>query len=199
MALKLPAGSSPTFAAVAQQQVQNREIQRFKYQFIYTVSAIVAASSTVPQFLTVEQDADFLIERITGSCLGPVDANGLYDAAGLTDFPQPGTTGGAPTFAGRGLTINVVDQGAGRDLTQGFVPVENILTPGYDVGMFLPYPFKYFARRNSNIRFDIRNRDTQGRQSCDIAVIGFKFQMPEIQDTVEQPNDVMSQNSPVAR
>ena len=197
--MNLPPGSSPTFAAVAQQQVQNREIQRYKFQFIYTVSAIVDAGATVPQFLTVEQDADFLIERLTGSCLGPVDANGLYDAAGLSDFPQPGTTGGAPTFAGRGLTANIVDQGAGRDLTQGFLPLENILTPGYGIGMFLPYPFKYFARRNSNIRFDIRSRDTQARQSCDIAIIGFKFQMPEIENTVEQPSEVMNQNSPHTR
>jgi len=193
--MKMPAGSSPTFQAVAQQQISNREFQRYKFQYVYSLSAIIEPSQTIPFFLQIEQDADFQFEKITGRVFGPVDETGLYDAAGLTDFPQPGTAGGAPTFCGSGLTVDIVDQGAGRDLTRGFVPVENILTPGYDVGMYLPYPFKYFARRNSNIKFTFRNRDTQARQAVDISVCGFKYQMPEIEDTVESPSRVMAQNS----
>lgn len=190
---------NPTFKAVAQEQVHNREVQRYKFQYVYSVSAIIEAGATTPFVLTIEQDADFLIERITGSMLGPVDiTTGLYDDAGLTDFPQPGTTGGAPTFAGRGLTSQITDQGAGRDLTNGFVPLENLLSPGYGVNLFLPYPFKYFARRNSNIRFDFRNRDTQARQSVDISILGYKFQMPEIRNTVESPSEVMAGAAPVA-
>jgi hypothetical protein len=187
-----------TFKSVEQQQLHNREIQRFKYQYSYSVSAIVAPSGSLPVILNIETDADFMVEKITGTVLGPVDSNGLYDQAGLTDFPQPGTGGAAPTFAGSGLTLQIVDQGAGRDLTNGFIPIENLLTPGYDVGMFLPYPYHYFARRNSNIRFDFRNRDTQGSQSADITLTGYKFQMPEIPDTLEQPSSVMGNASPVA-
>lgn len=167
------------FKTVRAEQIHHREVQKYKYNFTYTVNALVNPSSTLPVFLTIEQDADFLIERITGSVYGPTDANAI-PAAANTDFPMPGIAAGAG-FAGRGITLQITDTGAGRTLTNGFVPAELLLTPGYGIQFHLPYPVKYFARRNSKIRFDFRNRDTQAnaRHNIDIALNGTKYQMPD--------------------
>jgi len=58
------------YTSVAQQQVHNRIVQKYKYNFTYHVDAIVAASTTVPQNLTITQDADFQWEKITGRAFG---------------------------------------------------------------------------------------------------------------------------------
>lgn len=184
------------FKSVAHEQLHNRQVQKFKFNFTYHVTANVAPSTTTPVILTIDQDADFLIEKITGSAYGPVDADGVVQAAGATDFRMPGTTTG---FAGRGMTVKITDTGSGRDLTSGFVPVELLLSPGYGRQFYTPYPIKYFALRNSKLRFDFRNRDSQAsaRQQIDIALNGFKYQMPEIRSTLDI-NEGVSEASPVA-
>jgi hypothetical protein len=173
------------FNSVAQQQVHNRIVQKYKFNYTYTVSSLVSPAQTNVEILAITQDADFQFEKMTGSAYGPCDANGIPTASN-TDFPMPGIAAGAG-FAGRGLTMKVTDSGNSRELTNGYVPVENLLTPGYGIQMYLPYPIKYFARRNSKLRFDIRNRDTQAnaRHQIDIAINGYKFQMPEMPDTLE--------------
>jgi len=173
----------PVFKAVANEQVHNRNVQKYKYNYSYHISGIISASQTRAILVTIEQDADFLIEKITGSAYGPVTAAGIPSAAN-TDFPQPGIAVGAG-FAGRGMTVQIVDTGAGRDLTSGFVPVETILSPGYGQQMYLPYPIKYFVRRNTKLKFDFRNRDTQAAHQIDIVLNGYKYQMPEIKQTLE--------------
>ena len=173
----------PVFLATAQQQVYNRKVQKYKYNYTYQVAAIINASATTPQNLTITQDADFLIEKITGRAFGPVDTDGIPTQSN-TDFPLPGIATGQG-FAGRGLTLRVTDQGSARDLTNGFVPVELLLTPGYGIQFYIPYPIKYFLRRNSTLQFDFRNQDTQARHSITIALNGYKYQMPEMPDTLD--------------
>lgn len=173
---------SPTFKQVAYEQVHSRNIQRFKFNYSYHVHAIVAASASLPTILTIEQDADFLLEKFTGSVYGPCDDNGIPTAT-ATDFPMPGIAAGAG-HAGRGLTVRITDQGSGRDMTNGYVPVETLLTPGYGYQFHLPYPAKYFMNRSSKIRFDFRNRDTQAQHAVDITLNGFKLQMPEQPDSL---------------
>jgi len=168
--------SQAVFKSIQQEQQHKRLHQKYKYNYTYQVDGIVNASTTLAVFLTITQDADFMLEKLTGSVLGPVDANGVPQTAGATDFPMPGTTTG---FAGRGLSVQITDTGAARDITNGFLPLETILSPGYGVQMYLPYPIRYFARRNSRLRFDFRNQDTQARQSVTIALNGYKYQMPE--------------------
>jgi len=166
------------FNALAQEAAYKRETQKYKYNYTYTVSAIVNPQQTLPVILTIEQDADFYIIQITGSAFGPVNSDGI-PSGGSTDFNMPGTTVG---FAGRGLSLALTDTGAGRDLTNGYVPVELILTPGYDIGFHLPYVFKYWARRNSKLKFDFRNRDNltnDAKHQIDIALNGYKYAMPE--------------------
>jgi hypothetical protein len=185
----------PVFKQVAHEQVHNRNVQKYKFNFSYYISSLIAASATTPFVLAIEQDADFLIEKMTGAAYGPVDANGIPSAAN-TDFPQPGIAAGAG-FAGRGLTVQITDTGSSRELTSGYVPLETILSPGYGINMHLPYPIKYFARRNSKIKFDFRNRDTQARHQADIVLNGYKFQMPEMPDDLEV-NKQVGKNANIA-
>lgn len=142
---------------VQQEAAHFRAVQVNKYGFFYALNIPVANNTTLPAILTIDEDADFMCEKITGSAYGPTDVNGVRQTASATIFPLAGTTLG---YADRGLTVKVTDTGAGRVLTNGFVPLETILTPGYGVAMFTPFLFKYFVRRNSKLQFDLRNRDT---------------------------------------
>lgn len=142
---------------VQQEAAHFRRVQLNKYGFLYALNVPVANDSTLPAILTIEEDCDFLIEKVTGSAYGPTDVNGIRQLAANTDFDLAGTTAG---YADRGLTVRVTDAGAGRVLTSGYVPVETILTPGYGVSMFTPFNFKYWTRRNSKLQLDFRNRDT---------------------------------------
>lgn len=170
--------SKQVFAQVAAEQLHNSEVQKYKYNYTYVVSALINPNTTTPFTLGIEQDADFLFTQMTGSCYGPCDANAIPTAQN-TSFPMPGI-GAGQGFAGRGLTVEITDTGSGRDLTRGAVPVENILSPGYDLQFHLPYPIKYFAARNSKIKFNFTNRDqvSGARHQVDIAINGCKFTMP---------------------
>ena len=175
------------FDQVAAEQIHNAQVQKFKYNYTYTVSALVEPSTSEPFDLIIETDADFLFEKITGSCYGPCTANAI-PALANTDFPMPGIAAGAG-FAGRGLTMEITEAGSGRPLTRGAVPVELMLTPGYDLQFHLPYPIKYFAPRTSTIKFIFTNRDTQAnaRHQVDIAINGYKYQMPDPEEAFSLP------------
>jgi len=187
------------FNQVEAEQEHHSIVQKYKYNYTYTISALVEKGTTAPFILAIEQDADFLMVQMTGSCYGPCLPSSLPNPAGATDFPMPGiaiNTG----FAGRGLTMAINDTGSSRDLTRGSVPVELMLSPGYDRQFHLPYPFKYFALRNSKIQFLFTNRDTatDARHQIDIAINGFKFTMPERQAQLN-PTQQIRQNANVAR
>lgn len=137
----------------------HRDKQAFRYNFTFPQSVVVPNNGQRSFQIVVDADADFYAERITGSALGPCNANGLRQVGQATDFPYLGTTVG---FADRGLMVNIKDGGSRLDLTDGFVPLELIFTPGYDVGTFyIPFPFKYFVRRNAKLVFTFINRDTR--------------------------------------
>lgn len=159
---------------VSQEAAHFRQVQLGKYDYTYVLNISVANNTTLPAILTIEQDADFFIERITGSCYGPTDANGVRQLLSNTDFDMAGTTAG---YADRGLMLKLTDTGAGRELTNGFVPAELMLSPGYGIALHQPYPFRYFALRNTKFRFDIRNRDTVAElfHTISIAVNGYKY------------------------
>lgn len=183
---------------VAQEQTHNAEVQKYKFNYTYTINAIINPGTTAPFILAIEQDADFQFVQMTGSVYGPCSTTGVPTAT-ATDFPMPGIGAGAG-FAGRGLGVEIFDTGSSRNLTQGVVPVENLLSPGYGIQFHLPFPMKYFANRNSKIKFNFTNRDTQAgaRQQVDIAINGYKYQMP-IPGSQLDPQKQIRQNSQVAR
>lgn len=170
--------SGKVYNSLVQEAAYRRSVQLFKYNYTYTITGIIAVNTAAPIILTIEQDADFWIEKITGSVYGPCALVTGIPGGGATDYDMPGTAAG---FAGRGMSVQITDTGAGRELTNGFVPVETILTPGYAIGFFQPFRLSYFARRNSKIRFDFRNRDTQANanQQVDITLNGYKYTADE--------------------
>ncbi len=136
-----------------------RDKQAYKYNFTFPQSVVVPNNGQRSFQVVIDADADFYAERLTGSALGPCNNAGLRQIAQPTDFPYLGTTLG---FADRGLMVNIKDGGSRIDLTDGFVPLELIFTPGYDVGTFyIPFPFKYYIRRNAKLVFTFINRDTK--------------------------------------
>lgn len=160
---------------LTQIEIENfRRVQIDKYAFMYALNLPVGNNTTVPGLLTIEEDADFLVHSITGSAYGPCDVNGVREAAVATEFPQAGTTVG---FADRGLMTKITDTGSGRVLTNGWVPLECILTPGYGLSLMQPFPYKYLIRKNSKIQFDLRNRDTTAGyyHFCSIVLNGTKY------------------------
>jgi hypothetical protein len=180
------------FEQVEAEQRHNSEVQRFKYNYTYTISALINPNTTTPFVLAIEQDADFLFTQITGSCYGPCDANAI-PVAQDTSFPMPGVGAGAG-FAGRGLTMEISDTGSSRDLTRGAVPVELMLTPAYGLQFHLPYPMKYFCARNSKIKFNFTNRDqvSGARHQIDIAINGYKFSMPLMQKELNPTKQIIN-------
>lgn len=168
--------------AVALEAANFRRIQQNKFNFFYALNIAVANNNTIPAFLTIEEDSDFLIKHITGSCYGPTDVNGVRQTNASTIFPLAGTAvpsgAGLGAYADRGLSLRMTDTGSGRELTSGFIPVETFLSPGYGVELNCPFPMSYFTNRNSKIRFDIRNRDTTANLYHFISIVfhGFKYQ-----------------------
>lgn len=146
--------------AIQLEAQDHRDKQAYKYNFTFPQSVAVPNNGQRNFQIVVDADADFYAERLTGSALGPCDSNGLRLTAQPTDFPYLGAAGIG--FADRGLMVSIKDGGSRIDLTDGFVPLELIFTPGYDIGTFyIPFPFKYFVRRNAKLVFTFTNRDTK--------------------------------------
>ena len=182
-------GKEITFKSLAQQTAQIVLTQKYKWAFIYKVSAIVEASGSFPEILNIDNSADFLMEKITGTCAGPVDVEGIPQQSD-TDFPMPGIAAGQG-FAGRGLSVELIDSGnTNVELTKGNVPVETLISPGYGNQLYLPMPLKYFFARNANFKFNFTNQDTKARHSTTFVLIGWKYNMPMTQEALDPQGQV---------
>jgi len=160
------------FASLANEAQHLRTVQAMKFDYTYGLNDSIVGQTTAAFFITIEQGTDFQGLYLTGSCFS-------YDAVNATDFPTPNSLG-LVDWAARGLSMHVTDMRSGRELVSGFVPMELLLTPGYGINFQHPYPFKYFFLRNSQIRFDIRNRDNANRtHEFNIAINGYKILTPQ--------------------
>ena len=163
--------ASPTFLSIADQMLHERNAQAMRYDYLYHLNATVVGQTTQAFDITIEQGTDFKGVWLTGDCFS-------YDAGNITDFPIPNTLG-VTSWAGDGLSIQITDTRSGRQLTSGFVPAKDLLTPGYGLSFQQPYPFRYYWFRNSKIRFDIRNRDNATRShEINIVLKGYKILSP---------------------
>lgn len=162
------------FASVVKNLQHEREVQKFKYNFTYTVSDQIPNDSGKPVFIIIQDDADFVPQRITLTAFGPTDQYGVRQVNAATDFPMAGTSTG---YADRGLQVKITDSGSNRDLTNGYVNVELFGAPGYGVQMHLPFPYNTTFVARSQIRFDFKNRDSVAGyyHSVSIAMNGNKF------------------------
>jgi hypothetical protein len=180
---------STLFDQVQQEATKLGLLTRFKYSFTYSISVAVKNNDSKTVSLQIEQDADFFIQNITGSIIAPADVNGLRLPAQTSDFPLAGAVNAAGAligFADHGLSVKITDTGAGRTLTNGYIPLELILTPGYREQFDKPYEFKYYADRNSKLKFEFMNRDTkanvgvQAYHYVTIALKGYKLTPPPL-------------------
>lgn len=158
---------NPVFASLAHEVEDARERQAMRWQYIYGFADTIAGQTTLPFNITIESGTDFDCHWLTASAFS-------YDAVNASTFPVPNSAG-LVDWAGRGLSVQITDSNSGRDLTSGFIPIELFGTPGYGLNFQKPYPFRYHFYRNSQIRFDVRNRDGALRtHEFAFALLGFK-------------------------
>ena len=172
--LQASISADPVFSALEEEVKHERKVQAMKWWYTYTLTDQISGQTSAPYSITIEQGTDFKCCYLTASAYS-------YDAGNATSFPIPGAT----AFAGRGLTVRIIDTRAGRDLTSGDVPFELFATPGYGLSFIKPFPLHYFFARNSKIRFDIRNLDNAARSVANgsahqfaIAMHGYKILTP---------------------
>lgn len=91
----------------------------------------IPAGTTVPLTFDITQEASFLCEILTGKI----------------------TPTNAPTVTG--LLLQLFDNNT--ELTDGFVPLENILSPGYGAQLFFPHKLSYIFERNNKVRCNVQN------------------------------------------
>ncbi len=167
----------PAFASVLKNLQMERETQKYKFNFTYSVSDAIPNGDSKPVFLIIDDDADFVPQRLMLSAYGPTDVDGVRQVNAATDFPLAGLSVG---YADRGLQVAITDEGSGRQLTKGYVNVELFGAPGYGVQMHIPFPYKTTLVAKSAIRFDFKNRDTATGESqlyhyVTVAMNGDKF------------------------
>jgi hypothetical protein len=91
----------------------------------------IPAGTTQPLSFDITQEASFLCEIMTGKIVPTVDTT-------VT-----------------GLLIQLFDNNT--ELTDGFIPLENILSPGYGAQLFFPHKLAYIFERNNKVRCNIQN------------------------------------------
>ena len=167
----------PAFQSIVAQVAHERDTQKYKYGYSYSVSDAIPNGLQKAVELTIEKDADFLCQRLTIAAYGPTDMNGVRQVAALTDFPLAGVATG---YADRGLSVDVKDN-TGRQLTKGFVPLELFGAPGNGVQLHMPYPYNSLFTANSIITFNFNNRDTVANfyHYVTVAMHGYKYALGE--------------------
>jgi len=162
---------NPVYGAIANEVAHEREVQSVRWNYTYVLNDEIVGQQTLPFSILIEQGTDFHCKLLTASAFD-------YDSQNATDFPIPNSAG-STAWAGRGLSLRIVDTNSSRELTSGFVPFELLGTPGYGMNFQRPYPFRYFFYRNTRIRFDVRNRDNSDRtHAFSIALNGYKILSP---------------------
>lgn len=91
----------------------------------------IPAGQTVQATFDITQEASFLCETLTGKII-----------------PADGTT-----FTG--VLLQLFDNNT--ELTDGFIPLENILSPGYGTQLFFPHKLNYIFERNNKVRCNLQN------------------------------------------
>jgi len=163
----------PAFRAIMHQVEDDRIKQAMQFNYSYFVTGTVKPQATTPFSIVIEQGTDFKSNVMLGSAYS-------YDAVNASSFPTPNTVG-STAWACRGLSVRITDTRQGRELTSGFVPFECLFTPGYGMTFVRPLSFKYLFLRNSTIRFEVSNAETNtSRKAQSFAILfnGYKVMTP---------------------
>lgn len=134
---------------------RGRDKQFFTYSLDFTGSNVLgvsgAASGTVTLGITVQSDSDFLIFNF----------NRVVQDTANTIF-----------LAACDATILVTDTGAGRQLMDRAVHVENLCGTAQFPGV-LPYP--YFVNRAGTLNVTLASLDTVNQRNVRISALGVKI------------------------
>lgn len=164
---------NPVFASMMAELKDMRERQKLRWQYVYGFADDIAPNTTLPFTITIESGTDFRSKWLTMSAFN-------YDATNASIFPMPNSAG-STAWSGRGLSVAIHDESSGRDITSGYIPYELLATPGFGLNFQYPYPFNYHFQRNTQIRFDVRNRETNAARNdmqFAIALLGEKLLSP---------------------
>jgi len=119
-----------------------------KTAHLSTSLVAIAAGKTEPLEINVSNDGDFHSETLTGKMIPT-------NAATVT-----------------GLLVQIFDNNS--ELTDGFMPLENILSPGYGSQVFFPHKLEHIFERNAKIRFNVQNISAE-TQSVSFTLSGEKL------------------------
>lgn len=119
-----------------------------KTAHLATSLTAVAAGKTESLEINVSNDGDFFSETLTGKII-PTNA--------ATDT---------------GLLVQIFDDNS--ELSDGYIPLENILSPGYGSQLFFPHKLEHIFERNSKIRFNVQNISAES-QSVSFVLSGEKL------------------------
>jgi hypothetical protein len=108
----------------------------------------VLAGSTVTATFDITQEASFLCEILTGKII-----------------PTNNTTVS-------GMLLQLFDNNT--ELTDGFIPLENILSPGYGNQLFFPHKLNYIFEKNNKVRCNFQNISNE-TQSVSLTFSGEKL------------------------
>ena len=159
--------------AVVNQLNDKIETQRYRYHKLLGSSVAVpckgsAEGNSARVAITNNLDGDYVIEEIRIKAYGPCDVNGIVpqtlSVAGYhqTDFPSGVSVSSAATAtqkAESGVTVKIVDAATRRELTDGFMPLECMISPAYGDLKVLP-AWKHVLKKQTDLVFEFRNRDT---------------------------------------
>lgn len=164
--------TNPVFAKVADTAQHEATQQRIRYKYVYSISDSIIGGQSSQFQIQIEQGTDFRSLFMLGSAFS-------YDNQNASDFPIP-NAGASTAWAGRGLSVRIVDTRTSRTLTAGYVPFETLFTPGYGLNYQKPLDWRYYFLRNTILRFDIENADNANRtHQFSIALIGYKLVLPD--------------------
>lgn len=179
-----------TLTALEIELTDELEIQKNKFWRTQPITGVVgcvpaSVGNTAKVYVTIKTDGEFIAEKLTISALGPVDSLGRFPSAAPatpTCFPSGRKSAANIDLANRGLLFKFTDTGSGRQLTDNFIPLELIGTPGYGNFLREAFPFRYAFRKEAKLEIDIVNNDiavlnggADAFHSFAIALIGKKY------------------------
>jgi len=137
-----------------QREFRQQELirQKSEYPFFIPLNTVTVAASNVntTQTITIGSDGDFRISHITGA----IEPNGNSLNT---------------------ISVQITDQGAGRNLTEGYIPANLFLSPGINTNqLFFPWKFNYTVKATATLKFDFLNSDATAR-TIDILLYGTKI------------------------
>ena len=175
--------------------LQRNKFARIQPQTILVPCAGSTKGDSAQMKILISQDGDFTIHGLQITARGPVDANGKVVRGVLgADFRQTAFPSGLRAsndldLAGSGVMVQITEAGTGLRLTDGFVELSAIASPGYINTALNPVRFKHTLRKNVTLVLDFRNKDDARVDGTDtttaaydlfhlvtVALIGEKYQ-----------------------